>query len=92
MKVKDLSMQLTRLNPVFDSAKTKEDGKSCRDVFVESRSGLKRLARIDETKENTYRTDFNGFKTLTKDCQEQLVSILDTYCGTPVEVRLNKRS
>jgi len=90
MNVRALCLQLTNLNPSYDSMKTEEDGKYCRDIIIEVRSGVKTLARIDETQENTYRTNFNGFKALTKDSQEQLTQLLDEYSATPVELRLMK--
>lgn len=90
MKVSVLSLKLTRVNPLIDSSKTEEDGKLCRDIFIEGRSGVKILARIDETKVDTYRTDFNGFSSLEDEEREQLVSIIKEYSATPLEVRLTK--
>lgn len=91
MKVKELSFNLARLNPLFDSTKVEEDGKLYREVFIEVRSGVKVLARIDETKENTYSTKYNGFKGLGSGCQKELVGVLEEYSKTPLDVRLTKK-
>lgn len=88
MKVLELSLKLTRLNPAFDSEKTEVDGKTCREVFIEVRSGTKVLARIDETQEGTYTTDFKGYGSLSKTIKEELNQLLEEYSNTPVEVRL----
>lgn len=90
MKVMDLSMKLTQLNPLIDSEKKELDGKVYRDVFIEVRSGVKVLARIDETTEGIYMTDFKGYRVLSDTTKEKLHQLLDEYTQTPVNVRLAK--
>lgn len=90
MKVMDLSMKLTQLNPLIDSEKKELDGKVYRDVFIEVRSGVKVLARVDETTEGIYTTDFKGYRALSDTTKEKLHQLLDEYTQTPVNVRLAK--
>ena len=80
------------MNPMFDSIKSEdENGNVCRKIFIELRNGKQdTLVEINETKENTYRTDFKGFKLLTKKKQEELISLVEEYCASPVELRLAK--
>lgn len=92
MKVIELSLRLTRLNPMFDSIKSKDDeGNVCRKIFIELRNGKQEtLVEVNETEEGTYNTDFKGFNLLSKKKQEELVSLVEEYCASPVELRLAK--
>lgn len=90
MKVIELSLRLTRLNPIFDSKKSDED-ENMRDIFIEKRNGEKKVvASIEEVEEGTYSTNYREFKKLPKKVQNGIVEILEDYCNTPVEVRLSK--
>lgn len=91
MNVRQLCLRLAGVNPMIDSEKTEEDGKICRDIFIESRKGnTEVLVRIDETKENEYNKNFKGFKTLSQQSQQELEDVVKEYCATPVKVRLTK--
>lgn len=89
MNVLSLSIELSRLNPMLDSKQYEEDGFLYRDILVEVGSGEESVIRINESVEGVYEI-LGMFSKLGEDISNKLIEIINSYCWTPLAVRLAK--